>query len=431
MDRFMDKKEMKDVYELWRECFFDTEEYTDFYFRYKVPVNEISTIYDNHDLISMLHLNPYRLHVKQREVKSKYIVGVATKKEYRKKGYMKRILTKALNDMWKEKLEFAYLMPAAEKIYYPYSFRYVYAQNRAKMIIDTNDTIEEKIDAYKDMEILTTIHLDQSNQEKSYQELVDLSNILFQQHFDCYTIRDKSYYEELHHEMISTKGNIVLLYKGVEFVGYFSYMVNGDEAEVVESVVIPHYKDVAIKTIFIYFYEYLHKRNTNKKDIDKKSLEGITIDIKETEIKNKENPSNKLAVTFLETYFLKDIERIISDVTISKTPIIMARIIHFEEFMRHMRAKKEMTIIVRVIDPDIKANEGVYELKFEEKQCSVKRTNKKEEISLDIAELTKIAFGSMEFENNDNVAMQSISDDVTGRLQMVVSYKRLYINEIV
>ena len=54
------------------------------------------------------------------EVKSNYIVAVATKKEYRHRGYMRILLKKALRDMADMGMPFVFLMPASESIYAPF-----------------------------------------------------------------------------------------------------------------------------------------------------------------------------------------------------------------------------------------------------------------------------------------------------------------------
>ena len=76
----------------------------------------------------MLQLNPYRLKVEESEFLSAYIIAVATKEVYRGRGFMGALLRRALNDMYTAKIPFTFLMPAAEAIYTPYDFRFIYSQ---------------------------------------------------------------------------------------------------------------------------------------------------------------------------------------------------------------------------------------------------------------------------------------------------------------
>ena len=98
----------------------DTERFVDYYYQYKIKDNRILTLWEEEKLVSMLHLNPYAMIVNGYEVKSDYIVAVATNKDYRHQGYMRLLLERALNDV-----AFVFLMPASESIYAPFDFVWI------------------------------------------------------------------------------------------------------------------------------------------------------------------------------------------------------------------------------------------------------------------------------------------------------------------
>ena len=79
---------------------------------------------------AMLHLNPYTLLVNGKEEPAHYIVAVATREAYRKRGYMAALLKRALADMHRAGEPFTFLMPAAEAIYLPHGFATVYEQEQ-------------------------------------------------------------------------------------------------------------------------------------------------------------------------------------------------------------------------------------------------------------------------------------------------------------
>lgn len=113
---------------LWERVFQeDSEAFLDYYYKEKTKDNEIYVIESEGEIRAMLHLNPYQLRIGKKEAKAHYIVAVATDAEYRGQGYMSELLTKAIRDMYSQKLPFTFLMPAAEKIYYPHHFRFIYA----------------------------------------------------------------------------------------------------------------------------------------------------------------------------------------------------------------------------------------------------------------------------------------------------------------
>lgn len=103
----------------------DSRQFVDFYYEYKTRDNRILALEEDGQLVSMLHLNPYQMIVNGYEVKSNYIVAVATQKDYRHRGYMRMLLEKALRDMRSERMPFTFLMPASESIYAPFDFVWI------------------------------------------------------------------------------------------------------------------------------------------------------------------------------------------------------------------------------------------------------------------------------------------------------------------
>ena len=94
----------------------DSRRFVDFYYEYKTRDNEILALEEDGQMVSMLHLNPYTMILNGYEVKSNYIVAVATRKEYRHRGFMRLLLEKALRDMAALGIPFVFLMPASELI---------------------------------------------------------------------------------------------------------------------------------------------------------------------------------------------------------------------------------------------------------------------------------------------------------------------------
>ena len=80
------------IYEMWQDNFHDPVSYADFYFKEVYGKNEVLINQEEDVAKGMLHLNPYLLHVHEQPVRAKYIVGVATDKEYRRQGVMKELL---------------------------------------------------------------------------------------------------------------------------------------------------------------------------------------------------------------------------------------------------------------------------------------------------------------------------------------------------
>lgn len=116
-----DSKENIDaIRDLWQEAFHDPEAFADYYFEQVFPKNQVLVAKEKDGIRSMLHLNPYVWNCQQ--IIFHYIVGVATRENCRRQGYMARCLTKALQDMEGNGEPFTYLMPANPEYYKPFQF---------------------------------------------------------------------------------------------------------------------------------------------------------------------------------------------------------------------------------------------------------------------------------------------------------------------
>lgn len=110
------------------EEYFDEgkEKYINYYFSDIIKRNEVVALFDDDgEVISMVHLNPYRYHYFDKEAVVHYLVAMATKEQYRKKGYMKMVLDSAIDYLKSLKEPFCYIAPCddeVEKIYTKFGF---------------------------------------------------------------------------------------------------------------------------------------------------------------------------------------------------------------------------------------------------------------------------------------------------------------------
>ena len=114
------KQQSRNLYE--RVFSEDTKKFVDYYYSCRIRDNEILALEENGQIVSMLHRNPYQMIVNGYEVRSDYIVAVATHEDYRHRGCMRILLEKALRDMASQGMPFTFLMPASESIYAPFDF---------------------------------------------------------------------------------------------------------------------------------------------------------------------------------------------------------------------------------------------------------------------------------------------------------------------
>ena len=112
---------------LWEEVFSeDSAAFTEYYFTQKAVRNRGAVLEGEDGLRAMLYLTPEKLRVKGSTVDSAYIVGVATREQYRHRGYMSRLLRESMTALAREGMPFAFLMPASPDIYTPFGFVWIY-----------------------------------------------------------------------------------------------------------------------------------------------------------------------------------------------------------------------------------------------------------------------------------------------------------------
>ena len=198
---------------LWEEIFTeDTPEFLDYYYSVKAKDNEIYVIEDGNRIVSMLHLNPYEMRVNNQIYRTHYIVAVATKESYRKRGLMRQLLNHAMQVMSDRGEPFTFLMPASEVIYKPFGFEYVYEQEQGKVkgkrCADTSLAIEYA-------------------KEKHCEAIADFANQILKK-YDIVTWRSETYYQTLLSELASEDGGILLVKRGERIEGVFCY-ANGEK----------------------------------------------------------------------------------------------------------------------------------------------------------------------------------------------------------
>lgn len=189
--------------ELYETVFFQDEaRFVDYYYTCKTQENVIYMAENQDGIQSMLHLNPYTIWWNGAKEKIYYIVAVATRKEYRHQGLMRKLLTKAMQDLYQEKAPFTFLMPAAEAIYTPYGFRRAWEWRWEEDVL-----AEER----KYQSILA-----EDCSEAQLQNLSDMVNERLQKKFALFSWRSPQYYQRLAKEQSASGGSLEILYERIE-----------------------------------------------------------------------------------------------------------------------------------------------------------------------------------------------------------------------
>lgn len=318
---------------LWREVFKDTEQYTNFYFQERAASGRIYTWQESNNLAAMVHINPYTMYDSYHHAfhPLHYIVGVATRKEYRHRGLMSRLLKEALHDMYADKEAFTYLMPADPAIYTPFDFCYI--DNKAKECCSLDAWIQlPAADSFYHMEVAAPV---------SYPFISDFTNHYMQEKGYNYIFRTPAYYDTLQKQMQASGGELLYCFtpaneknKIPAIHAVIAYMFENGHCEITELL---HENTTSLSEVQYAFAKHITDRHpTCCPDSVRLTLY--------------DNPSAN-GSTF--------------------SPSVMGRILHFESFIKLLHAQEETSLSLCIKDALLPQNNGIYELSIGSRECHI------------------------------------------------------------
>ena len=335
----------------------DSPAFVDYYFRVKAAENEIFVVEnEKQEILATLHLNPYEMMFCGEKVKTNYIVAVATRADCRHQGMMRSLLQASLQEMYRREETFTWLMPAAEAIYRPFGFRFIYEKNKMTVTADVLRRAEtdENWQIHSDQEVSGDIFCEEAKKE-DLAELACFAEKQLSKLAEVYTVHDIAYFEQRMQEVGCEGGSLILIRKEKEICGYFLALKKDREAWeiVVEDVV------------------------------QKKAFPAVLHCFGASEEK----------CTFTE--FPQIWEQYAQS---ENVPAIMGRIVHLERFVCCLKIKKEQEWKIRLTDSLIPENNGYFIIKTGIEGGSLIRVEnlsekeKKMFCSMDIGQLTEELF---------------------------------------
>lgn len=346
--RKLSKEEHGITRKLWEEIFVEDDKgFLDYYYHVKTSKNSIYVIENEEKVpVSMLQLNPYTICFGGKEETLHYIVAVATKKEYRGRGFMTRLLKISADDMYRAGEPFTFLMPAAEGIYYPHGFRFVYRQIRLE------GTINELNLPY-DAELKVRFAV-----EEDCPALSALAEQMLKAFPMVRAVRTEEYYRTLLREQKSEGGEILLVEREEGICGFVLYNLENGQAQLREPL-IKREED------WDQIVRFLVKNSSPHLQIAGVLPGGISCLVKR----------------------MKDIEK-------KEVPIIMVRIIHLKNFLEGIQAKKDFSVRICVKDEMIPENTGCWEISgIKGEKLNVRKEEEKEGEEISVGELVSTLFG--------------------------------------
>ena len=385
--RRLEQREHGKTRSLWEEVFTeDTSAFLDYYYYIKTKDNQIYVVEEDGQICSMLQLNPYLLKIEESERPSAYIIAVATKEEYRGRGFMGNLLRQALNDMYTAKVPFYFLMPAAEAIYTPYDFRFIYSQRIGIQDISSN------VASGKGTTVRNCTFTDAA--VWNAEEMAAFFNSYFADVWQVHAIRDSSYYQTMIMEQQSERGGVRLIRENGDLKGIYAYAAE-DGLEIREPLYLPGYEDAFISSV--------------------RELAGVTGE------SGKRCESAKI-------YACPEY------MSAENKPIIMARVVCLPEFLKALKtdSKTSVDCSFAVIDPIIYQNSRVWRIAsgVDETGLDVRETEDSEGV-LPIDALTELMFGRIgiqELQRREGVIM---TEHLAGELEKIIKLTKVFLNEVV
>lgn len=335
----------------------DSPAFVDYYFRVKAAENEIFVVEnEKQEILATLHLNPYEMMFCSEKVKTNYIVAVATRADCRHQGMMCSLLQASLQEMYRREETFTWLMPAAEAIYRPFGFRFIYEKNKMTVTADVLQRAEtdENWQIHSDQEVSGDIFCEEAKKE-DLAELACFAEKQLSKLAEVYTVHDIAYFEQRMQEVGCEGGSLILIRKEKEICGYFLALKKDREAW--EIVV----EDAVQKKAFP---AVLHWFGTSEEKCTFTAFPQIWEQYAQSE----------------------------------NVPAIMGRIVHLERFVCCLKIKKEQEWKIRLTDSLIPENNGYFIIKTGIEGGSLIRVEnlsekeKKMFCSMDIGQLTEELF---------------------------------------
>lgn len=335
----------------------DSPAFVDYYFRVKAAENEIFVVEnEKQEILATLHLNPYKMMFCDERVKTNYIVAVATRADCRHQGMMRSLLQASLQEMYRREETFTWLMPAAEAIYRPFGFRFIYEKNKMTVTADVLQRAEtdENWQIHSDQEVSGDIFCEEAKKE-DLAELACFAEKQLSKLAEVYTVHDIAYFEQRMQEVECEGGSLILIRKEKEICGYFLALKKDREAW--EIVVEDAVQKKAFPAVLHWF------------------------------------GASEEKCTF--TAFPQIWEQYAQS---ENVPAIMGRIVHLERFVCCLKIKKEQEWKIRLTDSLIPENNGYFIIKTGIEGGSLIRVEnlsekeKKMFCSMDIGQLTEELF---------------------------------------
>jgi len=236
----VDKNQIR---KLWDDCFDeDSTEWRDWYFENIFNPQHINCIKENDELISMVHMNPYNITLRNSIVKTFAMAGVATEKNMRGKGYADNLIRYSIKKSFEKGYDFSFLYPFKYEFYEKFGYRLGY--NKYTYSIGYSPVNKSK-------QIIIGNLFDLSKFKKIYSKFTENKN--------GFVIRNEEYYK-IHLKELLCNDNKIICFSIGDKEGYFcidkeigivdELAYEGETGEAMYAIVAHFKKDILFKNLY-------------------------------------------------------------------------------------------------------------------------------------------------------------------------------------
>lgn len=201
------------VESLWAYCFEPREHpFFQWYFKKFYQPENVLLGFQDGQMACLTHLNPYTLCLRGREIKTSYIVGLATHPAARRGGVGGKLLKAALSEMKRRGHYINILMPSKAGFYQPYGYELYCHQWKETLPLDALRPLTDR-----------SLHYGFLTSPDQWQCLAPVYEA-YTRHLSGYAVRDEASWRS-HMEAQLAEGNIAVCFDGDRPVGYLFYQL--------------------------------------------------------------------------------------------------------------------------------------------------------------------------------------------------------------
>lgn len=213
-------KYVRQMAKLWQEAFGDGEAYIRYYFSKRIADSSVMlAVTPEEQLLSMIHVNPIHAVFEEQVICIPYIVGVATKVSWQRRGLMRQCMNRVLSQLKEQGYPFVVLMTERQAYYRDFGFQPLFQQAYDQILLaKDNQTSQSCFDGDFTgewrLEPLADCYMEQAQR---------FARQYLNSHYDVYVKHDTDYLHRMKLEYRCQNGDVLLLIDGSQVAGMLFY----------------------------------------------------------------------------------------------------------------------------------------------------------------------------------------------------------------